>query len=472
MQATPNLEHTNWNPSFATMLGKMWRNLISTVVNGHIGFGDGVLRDNIDGSWISVVSPVTPDTDFTVTHNLGRIPVGYLTMSSDKANSLYTGSVVATSSQLTLRCNVASAALKLFIICLVLLVGVANAQNARKDDIAVFNANGFVKVIPSALITVCTSVATGTPCAPLASVCASASDAICTAPNPFNADLNGNFGFWIAPGTYVVTITGVGAQAKTITYVLGNSSGGGGGGGGTPGGSSGQLQYNNAGVFGGFGSYNSGTGATTVPGSLTAGAAGGVAGIFGCPQGTLPSTIANYWLFGCQTSVSASGVVWQGPNKLGSAAGGVHFGNASGNYVTLSQSGDSKHSYRATGVTSTVTNQTVCLAADCPAGEYELSLHLNSTVVCATPGPATVTPTITFTDDAGTKTNQAIPLVANGSTTVVNVMALGNSTNSSYNIPISFWSTGVNPITITLTIVACTSGTQTVSASAEVVGKI
>ena len=45
-----------------------------------------------------------------------------------------------------------------------------------------------------------------------------------------------------------------------------SGSGGGGGGGGTPGGTSGQVQYNNAGVFGGFGNWN-GT-KLTVPGNL------------------------------------------------------------------------------------------------------------------------------------------------------------------------------------------------------------
>lgn len=43
---------------------------------------------------------------------------------------------------------------------------------------------------------------------------------------------------------------------------------GGGGGGGTPGGAPGDLQFNSAGVFGGFGDFNSGTGVLTIPGDL------------------------------------------------------------------------------------------------------------------------------------------------------------------------------------------------------------
>ena len=42
------------------------------------------------------------------------------------------------------------------------------------------------------------------------------------------------------------------------------------GGGGTPGGSDGQVQYNNGGVFGGFGLFNDGTNALSVPGTFTA----------------------------------------------------------------------------------------------------------------------------------------------------------------------------------------------------------
>lgn len=45
------------------------------------------------------------------------------------------------------------------------------------------------------------------------------------------------------------------------------------GGGGTPGGSSGSIQFNDAGAFGGFGNYDSGTGLVTLPGALSVGGA-------------------------------------------------------------------------------------------------------------------------------------------------------------------------------------------------------
>jgi len=272
------------------------------------------------------------------------------------------------------------------------------------------------------------------------------------------------------PGTYVVTITGVGVVGKSLIYTLAT----GGGGGGAPGGSPTQFQYNlNSAILGGVtgSSYNSGTGAVAFPGSFTAGASGGVAGAILLPQGTLPSAVANNWLFGGQTTVSAGGVNWIGPNKNGTASGGVIFGSASGTTVTLGQSGDARHSARQTGVTATLTNQILCLAADCPAAEYELALHLDSTVTCGTPGPTTLTPTITFTDDAGTKTNLAVPLVVNGGTTLATTMALGNTTNFADAVPIHFWSTGAQNITFTLTYTACTVGTGTYSYSAQLVQK-
>lgn len=43
---------------------------------------------------------------------------------------------------------------------------------------------------------------------------------------------------------------------------------GGGGGGGTPGGAASSVQFNDAGAFGGFGSFNSGTSVLTIPGDL------------------------------------------------------------------------------------------------------------------------------------------------------------------------------------------------------------
>lgn len=96
-------------------LRKLWEQL-ARVINYHIGFGDGVNADNVDGVWVTAVTPGTPNTNFTVTHNLGRVPVGYIPMSKTAATDIYTGSVAATTTQLTLKATIAGVTVNLFII--------------------------------------------------------------------------------------------------------------------------------------------------------------------------------------------------------------------------------------------------------------------------------------------------------------------------------------------------------------------
>lgn len=100
---------------FARMLQTLWQNL-AFVLKGQISFGDGTHVDNISGAWASVPNTGAANTDFTITHNLGRIPVGYLTMTASIATDIYTGSVAATKTQITLRSSAANANITLFIL--------------------------------------------------------------------------------------------------------------------------------------------------------------------------------------------------------------------------------------------------------------------------------------------------------------------------------------------------------------------
>jgi hypothetical protein len=101
---------------FQQMLRKLYEQL-ARVMNGGISFGDSAqsLSDNIDGVWLSTTTPAGADTNFTLTHNLGRLPNGWIVAMQNKAGSVYLGSVAATTTQLTLRCSVASVAVRLFI---------------------------------------------------------------------------------------------------------------------------------------------------------------------------------------------------------------------------------------------------------------------------------------------------------------------------------------------------------------------
>lgn len=102
--------------AYARQIQRVYQNL-AFILNGQVGFGqDGVTRDNIDGNWINVVTPVAPNTDFTIDHNLLRLPVGYLLMRTDRAVNIYNGSLADSKTQITLRADVASVAVRLFII--------------------------------------------------------------------------------------------------------------------------------------------------------------------------------------------------------------------------------------------------------------------------------------------------------------------------------------------------------------------
>jgi hypothetical protein len=100
------------------MLRKIYQNLIF-IVNGHIGFGDGTTADNIDGVWVNTTTPGII-ANFTVTHNLGRVPVGYIVVKEDAPATLYDGTVVATKTQITWRATGGIAHIRVFVFALLL----------------------------------------------------------------------------------------------------------------------------------------------------------------------------------------------------------------------------------------------------------------------------------------------------------------------------------------------------------------
>jgi hypothetical protein len=238
MRATPNLNFTVLEPTarslkqFVTMLRSIYQNLVD-VINGNLGFGDGTKLDNISGSWINVVAPVAPNTDFTVNHNLNRLPVGYWIMQKDRACDIYTGGVVATKTQLTLRATVASAVLRLFIVGLLLglfslqseaqgfaVIGTAWKATTPPGNLGISGA--ILQPIPSGIISVCpgsTLPAAGVICGSVTS--SLFSNAALTTPisNPTNADSVGNYVFFVAAAqSYVVSVSGAGAA--TYSYVV------------------------------------------------------------------------------------------------------------------------------------------------------------------------------------------------------------------------------------------------------------
>ena len=65
--------------------------LVAKAINGNIEFGNPTSGSvNINGVWVAATTPAGVNTDFTVTHNLGRPVAGYWVMQSDAACDIYT----------------------------------------------------------------------------------------------------------------------------------------------------------------------------------------------------------------------------------------------------------------------------------------------------------------------------------------------------------------------------------------------
>ena len=91
---------------------------VARAINGNIEFGspqDGPI--NMSGMWVNTITPGVANTEFTVTHNLGRIPNGILVASVDKAAIIYASRRTDwTRTQLFLKSDQATVALVGFII--------------------------------------------------------------------------------------------------------------------------------------------------------------------------------------------------------------------------------------------------------------------------------------------------------------------------------------------------------------------
>jgi len=105
-----NGDSASWLKTFYDVINRLYGSLASTV-NGSVSFGDGISTDNISGIWATAL---TVAGNFTVTHNLGRIPVGYLVMKSDAFENLKF--ISSTTTTITLAGQNGGANILLFII--------------------------------------------------------------------------------------------------------------------------------------------------------------------------------------------------------------------------------------------------------------------------------------------------------------------------------------------------------------------
>lgn len=81
-----------------------------------LGFGDGVVTDNISGMWYRYTTNAVANVEDAIPHNLGVVPIGWLTITCDKAGVLYTGGSTWTNSLMYLKCSVAAMTVLIFVL--------------------------------------------------------------------------------------------------------------------------------------------------------------------------------------------------------------------------------------------------------------------------------------------------------------------------------------------------------------------
>jgi hypothetical protein len=191
-------------------------------------------------------------------------------------------------------------------------------------------------------------------------------------------------------------------------------------------------------------------------------AIGPSAGFVYYPQGSTSVAV-----LGCNT---ISSICEQAPaavtayllTKPGIAANGIITNNVTAAADTQGFSGDANHSSTVTISSATsIGSTTLCSAANCPVGTYQINGYLDVTTACTATGSYFVS--ITYTDDAGSKTT-VMPLIGTGITASL-LTATGISSSLALSSTSNFGegdlivrSTGAAAITYTTTAGACGTG--------------
>lgn len=115
------------DPVVKSSIVNLW-NKLTRSINGRLDFGSPQGQSikqtgNIDGTWpgtlaagYTITTPGGANTEFTVTHNLGRVPTGYDVKSINAAAHIYDSRKNAwTTTQMFLKCDQASVSLVLFV---------------------------------------------------------------------------------------------------------------------------------------------------------------------------------------------------------------------------------------------------------------------------------------------------------------------------------------------------------------------
>lgn len=88
-------------------------------LNGRVRFGtatDGYRGENIAGEFQVVADTGAANTEFTVAHTIGAVPIGFLVLNNNKAGVVYDSGSAWTASNVYLKCSVANCAVTLFLL--------------------------------------------------------------------------------------------------------------------------------------------------------------------------------------------------------------------------------------------------------------------------------------------------------------------------------------------------------------------
>ena len=108
--------------SMQSMLNRIFG--INQAINGGIDIGVSTQTNpnnytgNLAGQWVNVTAPATPNTEFALPHTLNRVPSFYWVI-ADRSCNLYqlpTTGTAWSSTNIYIKCSVASAILRVFIL--------------------------------------------------------------------------------------------------------------------------------------------------------------------------------------------------------------------------------------------------------------------------------------------------------------------------------------------------------------------
>ena len=94
-------------------------NALFNLSHSRIRFGagtDGSRGENVSGEFQVVADTGSANTEFSITHTMGAVPIGYLVTNIDKGGIIYSSDTTWTSTTIYLKCSIANAQVTLFLL--------------------------------------------------------------------------------------------------------------------------------------------------------------------------------------------------------------------------------------------------------------------------------------------------------------------------------------------------------------------